>query len=320
MTNDLSSSYFSRYVDNLLIGLKYNSAALNIFKKQEQTGFITCSGKTDGAGAQAIAIMSTILFARDLGLTYVHTPFSQIEHNENNDGDWESKWEKFLNLGKGEIFIDDVVGKSGIEVIDLTELSKLDLHKHSTLYTVSQCHKYANLFPNRYSTLIDIFREKYFASDKVLYNMNTPSQKINVAVHVRRGDVSHSGLNSIRYTDNEFISKIIRQIVANLSRLGLDFCVNIYSQGRKEDFGELQNLNVNFHLERCIFTTFNSLVNADILVMSKSTLSYTAALLSEGIKIYEPFYHKPLKNWLLVERKKGISEKFLRDQFVQKWV
>jgi hypothetical protein len=316
--SSLPASYLARYADNLLVGLKYNPTVLNIFSKSGQKGFITCSGKTDGAGAQAIAIMSTILFAHDLGLTYVHTPFGQIAHNTDNDSDWEYKWEKFLNLGKGEVFIDDVA-KSGVEVIDLSELSKLSLYKPDTLYTVSQCHKYANFFPDRYSTLTDTFKAKYLASDKISYNLNTSSEEINVAVHIRRGDINSSGLNSIRYTDNEFISKIIYQIIENLSQLGLNACVNIYSQGKKENFGKLQNLNVNFHLDQCVFTTFNSLVKADILVMSKSTLSYTAALLSEGIKIYDPFYHKPLKNWLSVNKNYCIEGEALMHKFAKKW-
>jgi hypothetical protein len=317
MMNSLSSSYFSRYIDNLLVGLKYNSTMLNLCNRNGEKIFITCSGKNDGAGAQAIAIMSTILFARDSGLTYVHTPFNKIAHNTDNDSEWECKWENFFNLGKGEVSIDDVK-ESGIEVINLSELSKLSLHKSNTLYRVSQCHKYANLFPDRYSNLTDSFKAKYLASDKTHYSLHILPQKINIAVHIRRGDINSSGLNSIRYTDNDFIAKIVRQIVENLSRSGLDVCINLYSQGKIEDFCELQNLNVNFFLDQCVFTTFNSLVNADILVMSKSTLSYTAGLLSDGIKIYEPFYHKPLKDWLSI-KKSHVSDENIRSKFLNRW-
>ncbi|MDP5015757.1 MAG: hypothetical protein NWQ43_00315 [Dolichospermum sp.] len=313
------ASYLDRYIESLLIGLKYNPAVANILGKHGWKGFITCSGKKDGAGAQALAIMSTILFARDLGLTYLHTPFSQIAHNSDRNNLWEYKWENFLSLGKGELHINDVQ-KSGIEVVDLYKLSKLSINKPNILYNVRECHKYANLFPDRYLNLSNIFRTKYLASDKTIYDLNTSSQKINVAIHVRRGDINSSGLYSVRYTHNSCILNILNRIIKVLNDLGLDSSICLYSQGKIEDFGELQNLNINFHLNQCVFTTFHQLVTADIFLMSKSTFSYTAALLSEGIKIYEHFYHRPLKDWLLVDRKANFPEKVLRHQLSEKWV
>jgi hypothetical protein len=306
-------SSLDRYIDTFLIGLKYNPAVLSVLNKHEQKGFITCSGKNDGAGAQAIAIMSTILFAHDLGLTYVHTPFSKIAHNTDNDSEWECKWENFFNLGKGELCIDDLK-ESGIKVADLSELSKIHLYKKNTLYAVSQCHKYANLFPERYSALSDVFKTKYLNSDKTVYNLNASPLKVNIAVHIRRGDINNSDSNSIRYTDNICISKIINQIVKILREMGIDTSISIYSQGKESDFGELQDLDVKFYLDQCVFATFHNLVSADVLIMSKSTLSYTAGLLSGGIKIYEPFYHKPLKDWLSI-KKLGILEETLRAKF-----
>ena len=42
---------------------------------------ITCVGlKMEGPGSQALMIMNAINFAFSSGLTYVHTPFTQIRH------------------------------------------------------------------------------------------------------------------------------------------------------------------------------------------------------------------------------------------------
>ncbi len=42
------------------------------------------------------------------------------------------------------------------------------------------------------------------------------------------------------------------------------------------------------------------MIAADILVMAKSSLSYAAGILSDGLKIYTPFnYYRPLTDWLI---------------------
>ena len=86
-------------------------------RKNADNCFITCSGKTDGAGAQIQAVLSTMVFANELRIKYVHTPFKKISHpfyskrnvsNINNDNSYESKWEAFTNLGFNEPTIDQI--------------------------------------------------------------------------------------------------------------------------------------------------------------------------------------------------------------------
>ena len=50
-------------------------------------------------------------------------------------------------------------------------------------------------------------------------------------------------------------------------------------------------------INESIEDTFTSLVLADVLVISKSSYSYIAGILSEGIVYYQPFWHSPLPNW-----------------------
>ena len=64
---------------------------------------ITCAERTDGAGAQAHTIMSAMCFAQARGHTYVHTPFTQIDHAERPMDGWVAAWEQLFNLGEGEI-------------------------------------------------------------------------------------------------------------------------------------------------------------------------------------------------------------------------
>ncbi|MGD0949461.1 MAG: hypothetical protein ABSA52_18795, partial [Candidatus Binatia bacterium] len=69
--------------------------------------FVTCTGKTDGPLAQIQAVMSTILFARAAGITYVHTPLRVVEHGRGHD-DWARRWEEFFGFGNGERSLADL--------------------------------------------------------------------------------------------------------------------------------------------------------------------------------------------------------------------
>jgi len=45
-------------------------------------------------------------------------------------------------------------------------------------------------------------------------------------------------------------------------------------------------------------TSLNALIYADILVLAKSSFSYVAGLLNDGIVVYEPFWHAPRPDWI----------------------
>jgi hypothetical protein len=271
-----------------------------------QDRFITCSGKIGGVGSQVLAVLSGMLFARDMGLKYVHSPFKQIQHNTDNDSSWEAKWEKFFNLGKDELSVDEI-SISTENYVYLESLADTSLNMTNTLYILRHCHEYANLFPNRYSYLTDRLVDKYFSSSKTAFQSYYDRSKINVAIHVRRGDVLPHGNNASRHTANQFICSVVEDVLSAISNLPLTPSLCLYSEGKAAEFGPLQDMGIHFYLNECPFSAFHNLVSADVLVMSKSAFSYSAALFSQGIKVYEsfknsPFYHRPLDDWLIADK------------------
>ena len=83
--------------------------------------------------------------------------------------------------------------------------------------------------------------------------------------------------------------------------------LHIFSEGKEDNFKEIKeninNANVHFHLQEDIKNTFHAMVEADILVVAKSSFSYTAALLNKNkiIKnLIENWWHKPLESWTKV--------------------
>ena len=96
-----------------------------------------------------------------------------------------------------------------------------------------------------------------------------------------------------RYTSNSYYNKIIKF----LNNKYKTHNIVIFSEGKIEDFNELNGKNISFKLNKSIEETFHSLVSAKILVMAKSSFSYSAAILNSNKIYYINFWHKPLKHW-----------------------
>jgi hypothetical protein len=273
---------------------------LQKYRKTSNT-FITCSGNSDGVGAQVHAVVSTILFAKLFNLQYVHTSFLNIEHNPTKTSDWENRWENFFSLGYNEMGIAQIKGQS-INTVHLKHPLMI-WKKSNVLYTVRNCHECTDLFVDKYSQIIDSLKYK-FSIGKENKNIDESSSNIKqIAVHVRRGDVKNSGIHKSRFTEIQEIDKILGEIVSFCNSKKFQFQIHVYSQGTQGEFAAFQKYHAFLHLNENEYDSFFSLVSADILVMAKSAFSYTAALLSNGLIFYDDFWHRPLKNWVAFKQK-----------------
>jgi hypothetical protein len=276
--------------------------------------FITCTGKQDGVGAQALAVMSTILFARSTGIKYVHTPFQKISHNSNGTPHWEEEWEEFFQLGNDELNTDQD-RDWGLERVPVQSLLEIRNGTGKRLFAVKHCHEFANLFPDRYAEILEDVRRRYSLSSKQRFPLHQDAARLNVAVHVRRGDVTARGPHASRFTSNEFVASVVKEVLC-AAHSKMTPAVHLYSEGDASEFGPLLDLGATLHLGECAFATFHNLVNADVLVMSKSTFSYTAALLSIGVKIFESFKsprfaHAPLRQWIVAQADGRLDKRLL---------
>ena len=135
--------------------------------------------------------------------------------------------------------------------------------------------------------------------------------ELNVAIHVRRGDVS-ADENAKRYTGNPMIIDRLNYVLGVIAASPKKRSVHVYSQGDKSDFQEFLDMGAELHLNTDVFNVFHHLRSADVLIMSKSSLSYCAALLSEGLVIYEPFWHCPMSDWVVVKQGSSMDNSFLK--------
>lgn len=138
---------------------------------------------------------------------------------------------------------------------------------------------------------------------------------LNVAVHLRRGDVAVMAEKEVsnwneRFVSEEWFISIMDSITAVV---GLEFPIkfHIYSQGRMTQFQRLAcRPDCCFHLDSSEIETLVNMSRADILIMSPSGFSYLAGLLNSGLKIARvPWWHRipNSEDWIGLKDKQNIT-------------
>lgn len=254
---------------------------------------ITCDGRRDGIGMQALSRISGINFARSFGATYVHTPLSIVGHAPGDMFTWAQAWENLFNFERhGEKYDPD-----HHIIVDYADYLQGRLSLSSkTVLRFQQCWWFNRRYPDSFTNILAQL-QNYFHSVK---RQTIPGQ-ISVAVHVRRGDVS-TKKNAYRYTPNNRIIRTIDCLCDSAQEAGLDLTFEIHSQGNASDFEVFVERGYRLHLNEDTLVTMQSLASADVLIISKSSFSYVAALLNSGIKVFEPTFNPPMSEWITIKR------------------
>lgn len=258
-------------------GARDCSVRLSKLDKSSLLG-VTCTGKTDGGGAQVQAVMSAILFSRAMGVPYFHTPFKSVMHGD-DPALFACQWETSFKLGIGSPGV-----PVGVPVINGEAFCK-GYRGAPVVVEERHFHAFADENPDLYRSVVDEFRARLALPPR---SFASPT----IAVHVRRGDVVGVPAYAERLTDNDVIARRIETALRDYP----DHRVRVFSQGVESDFQPLPDI-CEFELNSDVFATVSGLIQADCLIMAKSSLSYVAGLLSKGTVYYEPFWHKPLSSW-----------------------
>jgi len=243
----------------------------------------TIATTTDGFGAQYQKIIQTYIFCKLNNLIFLYKPFSNVEHNYDNDINYIEKIENLVNL-KNNITNIDINSNEYIKELNYTWDVRPFFEPNIDLCCNSEHMKF--------------IKDCYWSNkDRNFYNNN----KFNVAIHIRRENnpVDRGGLAGDRAnTPNSYYLNVMNHISKKYS--DKDIIFHIYSQGDINNFRDLENNNVKFYLDYDVFESFKGLVSSDVLVISPSSFSYVAALISEGEIYYKPFWHNPKKEWIII--------------------
>lgn len=274
---------------------------------------------TAGIGDQLANWITGYYYAKLFNLEYAYSPF------------YPSKWNDFFGFYEKEISERELIknygyrkvwlpffGESSADEIELTKKIINSYRGKKVIFYIEISQVYGEQFGVIYDIRKKFNQSIARANDHLIFNIDC----INIAVHVRRGDISlgqeiENTEMAMRWLDNSYYENILKQVVNILKNA--NYRIYLFSQGKVEDFLELKQFNnVEFCLDMSAMDSFLHMVKADILVTSKSSFSYKPALLSEGIKICpKEFWHGyPLENdWILADNYGDFKDELLRRKY-----
>lgn len=284
---------------------------------------------TDGFGSSLQRLISIYCICRKYNFKYIHTYFKDIsyqglkalEKNE-NDKDFVKKVnEKFYK--KSDIDISKIKYKILNKKITVNEMKEYEKMNINIVILVDSPYYITDWVPNIYSLGKDFYKPTL---DK--------NQEFTIGIHVRRGELFF--VDSDRMMSNKFFIETTLKIIKVLKTYNFDFKIELYTEvpdkeievtgnhpgilnrikknvilkpddNKVEEFDELPNLNK--FINEDVLLTFDRMINTDILIMSKSSLSFSAAVLKDGLAVYKPpqhndYWHPVPKNTLHPDDKK----------------
>lgn len=230
----------------------------------------TIRGKKDGFGCQYNAKLSGLAFCLNsknwtTRYNYIHTPFMSVSHGWREE-EATRKLNQFVGIP------DNRVGR------------KIHVPKRFEGKVFGDPNAFYN------SCTLDTIRGYYWSTPKP-----APAD-CEIVVHIRRGDVQlhRGGDRRRRYMPNDWYNRVIPDVA---SRYPSHFKIAIHSEGEMSEFESIMDSWSPRLIERVVFklakdwvadqefdllTAFHEMVTAKVLVMSKSGLAYTAAILNEN--------------------------------------
>jgi hypothetical protein len=260
---------------------------------------LTCSSDYEGGGSQLFRRLSTIVFCRHFGLTYIHTPLNNVAHQPRGDEKWVSKWESYLNLGSFQT--KKLEEEPTFEVLDRSyKIFRKISDTHSAVqphfFQVKHCHFLTDRNPDLYHPFRKPLQKAWQRNGREK-NLLYDEEVLNVAIHVRRGDVSAK--TPVRFTPGKKLDDVITRLRSCLGNR--DHKIWIFSVSDEPDLKALEEDGAELVSTLSIFDVFDHLISADILAASKSSVGYLPAVIGNGIVLYEPFWHQPISHWLNAE-------------------
>ncbi len=268
-------------------------------------------GQGGAVGHQFINYLAGYTLAQRYGLTFVYSPFVGGHTQIQIDVPVE-KWNEVLGFRQKELLLAEV--DPDIQKVTLPKINwnqarwnhpkfKAMLEQEHADDILFRCGPNQFLITDWQTYRNNSFKDAYWKARKEnpIKSHLVPG-KVNVAVHIRRGDIT-----TIKYADR-YIKTIAvkRQMELIREVLGDQAFFHIHSEKCAAEkttnsaitdirytsigFEELEDIpNCKFYLSTDVFETFHNMVECDIFITGQGAFSVIAAYLSSGIKISIPW-------------------------------
>lgn len=288
---------------------------------------------TDGAGAQLQRIYGIYALSRFLNVPYIHTPIGWLGYHglsalESNTASpvLTSEYNRIfdipsdIELPEQKIAVDMMDVDAGrIQQLQSTAETAGEFHLVRILYPYPVTDRYPDLY--RHATAISPFQR-------------VRSEVFRLAIHVRRGELF--AIFGDRMLPNSYYVSCALRLVETLNKLDIPFVCELYTEIPSKPFvvtpqhhgiegriagdivfdpgmNRLEDFDIVPNLQRFInddpIDTLRRMATSDALILSRSSYSYVGAILNaNGIVIYHPFWHNPMKEWLISDEKGIVPE------------
>lgn len=270
------------------------------------------TGHNDGFGAQYQRILGIYSICKEYNVGYIHTGFLDIEYQglsalEKNQND-----NNFVNECNKRILIScdkDVKIDEEVNIQTINERVLLQLIEYA---------KMKNVLAKLYLPygITDMNPTLYKHCHGVYKTLLKPNTKFTIGVHVRRGELFV--VDSDRMLPNSYYINNTIRVLDICKKLHLDYEVELYTEIPKndltvtgkhpgindritnevvikpeqhsiEDFDIIPNLKK--YINEDLLITFDRMINCDILLASRSSLSACASYVKSGLTLYHKFWH-----------------------------
>lgn len=273
-----------------------------------------------GIGHQLGNWLSGFCVAKKLNIPYVYSEFPNVSMRESD------AWDTFLGFGENLPKEKDLKAK-GFRVRKLPYVDVNNQEEVNLLNEIIQTHvkhgkkvifhlELDQFYENLQESLPELQELFYSAESRKKDQLVYEKDCINIAVHIRRGDIVKGQENNDpsltkRWLDNAYYLELLK-VIEGMIPEEKKYRIYIFSQGTEEDFKEFSEIkNIEYCFQMPAMESFLHMIMADILIISKSSFSYKPALLSKGLKICpEHFWHGYPQNdmWIKVDEEKGLSQ------------
>jgi len=283
-------------------------------------------GHTDGAGAQIQRILSIYMVSKfytqmtGVKIGYIHNPIYKLDYQglqylESNTSS-DNLHEQYNNIIE---LPSDSINGNFIEIAEQYLTHQLIINNYMPRQNIILKCTFAH-------TVLDFASNIHNIPVHLPWISKCISSPINIAVHIRRGELFV--VESNRMLPNSYYVECMKTLSSILDDEGMAHTFHIYTEvptkqvtvtpshhgilnritdsiiikpedNHLEDF--LCFNNIIYHINECPVKTLQELTNSDILLASRSSFSYVAAILKKkGAVLFHPFWHSLSPSWITV--------------------
>lgn len=249
----------------------------------------------DGFGENYKTIMMSMAYAEYNKCKFVYTSLNNLCHNYDKDPNFDRRKEDMINL-------EECFPKATEKACIISKPNLLHFFDNNLLFFEG-------------SETIKLLKKRFKEKNTNPY-LGTPYETtFNIAIHIRRpnkfdksfySDPSNQDKDHIKLAGLDVPIDFYILLMRQLLSLRPNAVIHIYSQltNNEREFEVYKSISedrIVFHIDEELNKTFTSMVYANILLMSPSSLSYTAAVVSDNIIYYIPYCSPPLSHWNKVQ-------------------